>query len=259
MSSRSGKLYCGSSPVPLRRRFRASVLLLTAAALMLALQSSCLFRKSKAPKPAPPTVRVVFLPFNTPAANKDLAWTAMASPIMMALVSDRARDLDAVPLWQTMPTALEAAGASRTINAEAAANVAAWFSAKWSAMGEFIPEKRGVTMIIDFIPARGSMVAFRYMKKGTLDAVGSHFPDVFKQFLHYLAVRPPLEANKKEQDFSSLRSLAEALDREYGWSVEAQPGKAQLEVSKLASSDMRLARLLFNPTLYPLLAPQTTD
>ena len=49
---------------------------------------------------------------------------------------------------------------------------------------------------------------------------------------------------------------AEALDREYGWFVDADPGKAQETVSELAHSDERLAQSLFSPALYPDLSPK---
>jgi len=222
--------------------------------LILGLQSACLFRKGKAPKPAPSAARLVLLPFNVPEGDNDLKWAALAAPIMMTAVSERARDLEIVPLWQTMPVAVEAAGASRILNEESAADVASWFSAKWSAMGVFTPSKRGVSMIVDFIPAKSNLVAFRYGKTGRLDSVGSHFPQAYRQFLYYLGLRPLLQTRHNDQSFSSLRDLAEALDREYGWFGEAQPGNSQQLVVKLASSDMRLARLLFSPNVYPVLA-----
>ena len=50
-----------------------------------------------------------------------------------------------------------------------------------------------------------------------------------------------------------MKTVAEALDREYGWFVEAEPGKAQEIVEELMRRDGRLARLLFNPKIYPQL------
>jgi hypothetical protein len=263
MFKRSGELDFESNPASLRRlalKLKSGLILIVAAAALLSgLQSACLFKRGKAPKPAPAAVRVVFLPFNAPAADKELRWAALAAPAMMAIVSERARDLDVVPLWQSMPIAVEAAGASRTFTAETAANVGSWFSAKWAAMGEFTPAGTKVSMVIDLIPSASTLVPFRYIKAGRIDPVGSTFPSAFTQFLHYLALRPLLPATKKEQSLSSLRNLAETLDLEYGWFVDAQPGKAQQAVSELADSDMRLARLLFSPTLYPLLTPPKTD
>jgi hypothetical protein len=50
---------------------------------------------------------------------------------------------------------------------------------------------------------------------------------------------------------TASRDLAEALDREYGWFVDAEPGKAQDVVAKLLLTDEHLAKSLFSPTLYP--------
>ena len=47
----------------------------------------------------------------------------MAGPIMMGKVVERARDLNVMPLWQSMPVAIEAAGATRTVTPESAASV----------------------------------------------------------------------------------------------------------------------------------------
>ena len=50
-----------------------------------------------------------------------------------------------------------------------------------------------------------------------------------------------------------------ALDREYGWSAEAEPGKAQEIVASLVRSNEQLARALFSPTLYPSLAEKKKE
>jgi hypothetical protein len=227
--------------------------------LLSGVQPACLFKKGKTPKPAPAPVRVVFLPFNAPPGDEELRWAALAAPVMMAIVNERARDLDLIPLWQSMPIAVEAAGASRTFTAETAAKVASWFSAKWAAMGEFMPAGRRTSMMIDLIPATSNQVAFRYTKAGRLESIGSSFPSAHNQFLHYLALRPLLPSKHREQNLTDLKNLAGVLDLEYGWFVEAQAGKSQQAVSALANSDVRLARLLFNPTLYPSLTPPKTD
>lgn len=225
--------------------------------LALALQSACIlpwFKKKKAAPAIPPMVRVVFLPFNAPMEDEDIRWAALAAPIRMAKVSERVRDFEVVPLWESMPVALEAAGASRTLNRDTSAAVASWLTAKWAVMGEFTRTKRGVSMMIDFIPAKSTLVPFRFTRNGSLDSVGSEFPRAFVQFARYLLIRPLVEAKREEPRFTSLRELAEALDREYGWYVEAQPGKAEQVVKELGNSDERLARLLFNPAAYPVLA-----
>ncbi len=226
--------------------------------LILLLQSACILpwrhKKPKAAPAPPPVVQVAFLPFNVAAADNELRWAAMAAPVMLAKVSERAREIEVIPLWQAMPVALDAAGASRTLTADSGAQIASYLSAKWATIGEFTQTKYGVSMIGDFIPAQRTQVPFRFMKRGNMETVGANLPIAISQFLRYLAARPLLPEDHKTPGFQSLRALAEALDREYGWFVEAQPGKADEIVSELANSDDRLARLLFSPTLYPVLA-----
>ncbi len=108
-------------------------------------------------------------------------------------------------------------------------------------------------MMIDFIPAKTGSVPFRFTKSGKIDEVGARLPEAFSQFAYYLTVRPLQPMQKKLPTMTSVKKLAEALDREYGWFVEAEPGKAQAVVSDLAATDERLARFLFNPSLYPTL------
>lgn len=234
----------------------ALVLIGVFAVLILISQSGC-GKKSKPVVTATSPMRLVLLPFNVSAEKAELRWTAMAGPILMARVSALSQDIDIVPLWQSMPAAIEAAGASRTFTSDSAATVASYMSAKWSTLGEFSPAVKhsGISMIVDFIPSKPSQMPFRYMKSGRMDAVGSSFPEALNQFLDYLVAKP-LDTTKKlqPQTFTSLQPLAEALNREYGWFIDAEPGKAQEEVLKLAQSDVRLARALFNPTLYPALA-----
>ncbi len=225
--------------------------------LVLVLQTACIlpwFKKKKAAPAIPPTVRVAFLPFNAPMEDEDVRWAALAAPIRMAKISERVRDFEVVPLWESMPVALEAAGASRTLNRDTSAAVASWLTAKWAVMGEFTRTKRGISMMIDFIPARSTLVPFRFVGNGNLDSVGSEFPMAFVQFARYLLIRPLVEAKREEPRFTSLRELAEALDREYGWFVAAQPGRTEERVKELQKADERLARLLFNPATYPILA-----
>jgi len=234
---------------------RSGLLLITAAALLLSLfQSACFFKKSK-PKVTPLSeVRIALLPFNLPAGDQDLRWLAMAGPVLMGKVVERSRDLKVTPLWESMPTAIEGAGVTRTFTPETAAAFAAWLSVKWSVMGELSKTKTGMRMMIDFIPAKTGSVPFRFTKSGKIDEVGAQLPESFVQFSYYLAIRPLEPAQKKLPTMTSVRKLAEALDREYGWFVEAEPGKAQAIVTELAATDPKLARFLFNPSLYPSLA-----
>ena len=159
-------------------------------------------------------------------------------------------------LQQLMAVAIEAAGVTRTFSSETAASVASWLSVKWSVMGELSATKTGTRMMIDFIPAKTGSVPFRFTKSGKIDEAGAQLPEAFSQFAYYLTVRPLQPMQKKLPTMTSVKKLAEALDREYGWFVEAEPGKAQTVVSDLAATDERLARFLFNPSLYPTLQPK---
>jgi len=236
---------------------RPALVLVGALAVLIFVSQSGCGKKSQPAVTATSPLRLVLLPFNVSSEKTELRWTAMAGPILMARVSALSQDIDVVPLWQSMPATVEAAGASRSLTSESAAIVASYMSAKWSTLGEFSPAARhnGISMIVDFVPSKPSQVPFRYMKSGRMDVVGSSFPEALNQFLDYLVAKP-LDTSKKlqPQTFTSLQPLAEALDREYGWSMDADPGKAQEVVSKLAQSDVRLARALFNPSLYPALA-----
>jgi hypothetical protein len=230
------------------------LLIVALGATFVFFQSAC-SKKNKVAITPISAIRMTVLPFNIPSGNQELHWTAMAGPILVAKVSEYARDIEVIPLWQTMPVALESGGASRSFTPESAAYVASYLGAKWSAMGEFTPTKTGISMMIDFIPDRSTQVPFRFKKSGNIDDVGSQMPKAFNQFFYYLAVRPLSPIDKKLPTMTALQSLAETLDREYGWFVEAAPGKAQEAVANLARTDARLAQLLFNPTLYPALAP----
>ncbi len=235
---------------PVRGRLFAIV----AAALLISLfYTACISKKGKPTVIVPSEARIVILPLNVPSENQDLRWTAMAAPILMGKVAERARDFKVAALWETMPTAIEAAGATRTFTPEAAASTAAWLSAKWAAMGEIAATKTGVHMMIDFIPSKTGTIPFRYTKTGNIDDAGNRIPEAFSQFAYYLAIRPLEPAKKKLPVLTSLKKVAEALDREYGWFAEAEPGKAQEVVSELAASDPQLARFLFSPSVYSIL------
>jgi len=247
---------------PHRRRIPAfahpNALIAASIIVMVIFQSACFFnRKHKtAEAVAAAPVRLVLLPFNVPQANKDLRWTALAAPILMAKAGAKSANLEIIPLWQTMPYALENGGASRTFTQESAANVANWLSAKWVVLGEMTPTKRGVLMVIDFIPSRSTMVPFRYMRSGRVDTVAAHFYDAYNQFLRYLVAKPIQRSRGDQPTMTSVRGLAETLDSEYGWFVEADPGKATDALTELMHSDEILARSLFSPVLYPNLAPK---
>jgi hypothetical protein len=217
-------------------------------------QPAC-FTKRVAPEAmAGVPTRLALLPFNVPSGNKDLQWMALAAPILMAEEGEKAEGLEIIPLWETMPVALNIAGASRSFTQDSAATVASWLTAKWSTLGEISPTKTGISMIVDFIPARSNQVPFRYSKSGKPDTVGAGFEDAYRQFLRYLVAKPFPRTRTEELTMTKAKDLAEALDREYGWFVDAEPGKAQEAVSRLMNSDEHLAKSLFSPTLYPELA-----
>ncbi len=226
-------------------------------ALVLLSQTGCFFLKKKAAKPdavAVSPVRLVILPFNVQSEDKELRWLSMAAPILMMKTGENAKGLEIIPLWQTMPTAINVAGSPHTFTEESAATVANWMTAKWAVLGELTPTKNGISLIVDFIPAKANLVPFRFLRSGKLDAVGEGFYEAYIQFLRYLVSKPFEQPRNKGVTLSSLKDLAETVDREYGWSVTADPGKAQQTVNGLMSSDEKLTRMLFSPTLYPSLA-----
>jgi hypothetical protein len=221
--------------------------------LFLFSQSAC-YKKHRVANVSAGPIRIVMLPFDTSAENKDLRWTAMAGPILMAKASENAPDLVIIPLWQTMRTAIASAGTSRSFDEDSAASTANWLGAKWSVLGSIKPTKTKASLTIDFIPGKSNQVAFRYIKATNMDSFGLAFHVATRQFLRYLSAKLPEPMKGNEMDLNSLKNLAQALDREYGWFEDADPGKAQEIVAGLARSDERLARLLFDPTLYPVLA-----
>jgi hypothetical protein len=221
--------------------------------LFLFSQSAC-FKKHKVPSVSAGPTRIALLPFDTSAENKDLRWTAMAGPILMAKASESAPDLVIIPLWQTMRTAIASAGASRSFDEDSAASTANWLGAKWSILGSIKPTKNRASLTIDFIPGKSNQVSFRYIKAISMDTFGQAFHEATRQFLRYHSAKLPEPMKGNGLDPNSIKDLAQALDREYGWFEDADPGKAQEIVAGLARSDDRLARLLFDPALYPVLA-----
>ncbi len=239
-----------------RRPARPGILLAISAMLLLLFQPACFLKKRKTETVvSTSSVRLALLPFNAPLQDKDLRWGALAAPILMAKAAEQANNLEIIPIWESMPIVRNNAGATRTFTADSAANVANWLSAKWSVMGELITGKNGVTIIIDFIPASNSLIPFRYQKTGKLESFGTVFYDAYNQFLRYLVAKPLAPNRSNATNMAAMKSVAEALDREYGWFVDAEPGKAQEVINELKHSDEPLARSLFSPDLYPALAP----
>jgi hypothetical protein len=227
-------------------------------ACLLSIQPACMFRKhgGKAATPqAPPVpVRIALLPFSIPAENSDLRWLSLAAPLLEAKTIENAPAFEIVPLSQTYPVAIESLGAGRSITPDIAAYVADRVGAKWAANGELTATKGGVWMRVDFIPAKSSLVAYRYEKEGNIDSMGSYFIEAFSQFIRYLVLQPLPKAEGKALTPSSLRELGESLNREYGWYIAAEPGKSEKIVADLARTNSGFARLLFDPILYPSIA-----
>jgi hypothetical protein len=228
-----------------------AILVLTVLAALL--QPGCLFRKkpSTSKYPAEP-IRIALLPFNVPSDNAELRWVSLGGAVMMAKELEQAKDLDVVPLWETLPAAVETLGSSRTLTPETSAVIAARVNARWAAQSDITAGQSGLDLRIDFIPGKATLIPFRYENRTQLDSLAAHVREAFEQFLRYMVARP-LQGDRagKSMEPNQLKELAAALDREYGWFGSADPGKASVEAEKLARSDGRLARLLFSPTLYP--------
>ena len=236
-----------------RPRICSSVILvLTVLATLL--QPGCLFKK----KPSTPTypaepIRIALLPVNVPSDDAELRWVSLGAAIMMAKELEQAKDLDVVPLWETLPATVETLGSSRTLTPETSAVIAARVNARWAAQSDIAPGQNGLDFRVDFIPAKATLIPFRYENQAQLDSLTARVREAFEQFLRYMVARPLQSKDRvgKPMEPNQLKELAAALDREYGWFGSADPGKAGVEAEKLAQSDGRLARLLFSPTVYP--------
>jgi cell division protein FtsN len=226
---------------------------LIALAFLLLIQPACLFRKhTRATVPQAPAaaIRIALLPFNIPSENSDLRWVSFVAPLVMAKSIENSPAFEVVPLWQSYPVALESLGSGRNITPEVAAYVASRVGAKWATAGELTPAKGGVWMRVDFIPAKTNLVPYRFERETHLDGMAANFYEAFSQFGRYLVLRPLAKFEGRGPSTESMRPLAEALDREYGWYTAADPGKSENLVAGLQRTDSQLAKLLFNPSLY---------
>ncbi len=233
-----------------RSRARAAALL---ALVTLLLLCGCFHKKKAAAPPLPVTpARLVLLPPNVPHDNQDLRWVSLAATVLMAKELENAQDVEVIPLWESLPIALETLGASRSISGETPAYVASRLNARWATQGELSPSKHGVSLLIDFIPTKSTMFSYRYQNESPVESLHSALREALEQFLRYLQVRPLSQKTKggAALEIKQLRQLAEAMDREYGWFEPAEPGKAQQTFASLARTDTRLARLLFKPSAY---------
>jgi hypothetical protein len=240
-----------SSTVAQQRPLRIALSLFTSLLiLILVFQSACSSKRQKIINNQTSTIKIVPLPLNLPSDNPKLRWIALAAPVILSKASENSRNLEVIPLWEAMTIAKETTRTSRLITADSAAYIAGWLAAKWSITGELSQSKGGISMMLDFIPSKTTQTPFRYFRTGNVDYVGSGIRESCDQFLFYLVAKPLTTSREREQKMSELRNLAEALDREYGWFVKPEPGKAEKLVANLAYSDSRLARLLFNPSVY---------
>lgn len=224
---------------------------------LLLFQFGCLlFHRHRTPAAAPvpqSPIRIAFLPLNTPPDNPETRWLSLAAPIIFAKAGENAPDLEIVPFWESMPVTVQLLGTSRSIGPDQAAYIAGLLTAKWATAGEFAAAKNGISVLVDFMPAKEILIPFRYERQTNLDSLQGNFREALTQFVRYQVVKPTATEVSTE-DVAALRELAQALDLEYGWFVPADPGKSEKVVTNLAKSDNRLAQVLFNPNLYPAIA-----
>ena len=243
-----------------RVSIRGGLLALVAVvALVVVAQTAC-SKRARVPIEDSGPVRVVVLPFMVPrervGGDNDLQWTAMAAPALLVKASRRLPDIEVVPFWEVMPLAISMAGASRSFTDDDAASLANWVSAQWTIMGEIrrTRSSSSFSVVVDFIPARSATVPFRHIKTRRMDNIGTTFYVGLRQWLRYVTARPIPLLQIREPGLQTMRSLGEALDKEYGWLVTAEPGRAQSFVDELALDNEDWTRLMFSPTMYPSLA-----
>ncbi|HSW38906.1 MAG TPA: hypothetical protein VLL97_05380, partial [Acidobacteriota bacterium] len=85
------KFWSGFIPV-----FNRSHFLMLALMVLLFSLTGC-SRRSRVPLIYAGPAKVVVLPFNVPADNKEFRWTALAAPILMARISEQVPDIEIVP------------------------------------------------------------------------------------------------------------------------------------------------------------------
>jgi hypothetical protein len=226
--------------------------IVTMAAILL-LQSGCHLGKQKTANPqvSSAPMRIVFLPPNIPADNTDLQWVAMSVPVLMAEASGASPDLEVVPLWESIPVASDVVGPARAITTEMAAEITTRLLAKWVIIGELSSDRKGVSLTVDFMPDKANRIPFRYEKRCSVNSLPENLSEAVSQFLRYVAARALTGPKGPELDAKDIKEIAEALDREHGWFAAAEPGRAEKVVRVLSQPDSRLARMLFNPALYP--------
>ena len=200
-------------------------------------------------------VRVVVLPFmvstEKAGVDKELQWAAMAAPALLVKTSRRLPDIEIVPFWEVMPVAISVAGAARSFDDDSAASLANWVSAQWAVIGEV--RRSGsfsYSFVVDFIPAKSDTIPFRHIRTRRMENVGTSFYLGLRQWLRYVTGRPIPLLQVREPGLQRMQPLGEALDKEYGWHVTAEPGVAHSIVNELALDDEDWMGLMFSPTLY---------
>ena len=239
--------------------FRCALFAIAVAILAVGSQAAC-SKNVKVTVVDSGPVRVVVLPFMISPENaggdKELQWVAMAAPALIVKASRRLPDIEVVPFWEVMPAAISAAGAARSFTDESASILANWVSAQWAVIGEIHRTKSSssLTVVVDFIPANSRSVPFRHIKTRRMENIGTTFYFGLRQWLRYATDRPIPLLQIREPGLQAMRTLGEALDKEYGWLVTAKPGAAQSLINEMTLDNEDWIKLLFSPTMYPSLA-----
>ena len=237
----------------------ALLALVSVALLAVATQTAC-SKKVKVTIEDSGPVRVVVLPFmvspEKAGGDKELQWAAMAAPALLDKASRRLPDIEVIPFWEVMPAAISAAGAARSFTDESAASLANWVSAQWAVIGEIhrTGSPSSLSIVVDFIPTNSNTVPFRHIRTRRMENIGTNFYIGLRQWLRYATARPIPLLQVREPGLQAMQSLGEALDKEYGWLVTAEPGAAQSLVNEMALDNEDWVKLLFSPTMYPSLA-----
>src|SRR5262249_5960246 len=158
-----------------RRTRSFSRVTLVLAVLAALLQPGCLFRKkSSAPKYPPEPIRIALLPFNVPSDNAELRWASLAAASLMATETDQANAPDVMPLWEPLPVAVETLGTSRALPPEISAVIAVRLNVRWVTQTDLAPGPNGLELRIEFIPAKATMIPFRYDSSTQIESLSSH-------------------------------------------------------------------------------------
>ncbi len=224
-----------------------------AAVVLCVVAPGCWFHRG-APYPTQALASPIQVVLTPPSIRSDTAEfraLSLQATILMAEIVGEAPDLEAVPFWHTVPLALERLGASRRITPDLAASIANLSGARWATACELAPTGEGISILIDFMPANPTHIAFRYAGVAKATDLEPALTTAFEQFLRYLGVRPfPAKRVQTRLTPGTLITTAAAFDREYGWFIPAAPGQSGPAALDLERTDEELARILFDPTLY---------